>query len=45
MKAGSEGEILARNQLDDTFYAAPAISDGVLYLRGYGNLFAVGQKK
>ena len=42
IRAGTEGEILAQNQLPGTFYATPAISDGVLYLHAYGRLYAVG---
>jgi outer membrane protein assembly factor BamB len=42
IRAGPDGEILARNQLPGVFYATPAISDGVLYLHAYGRLYAVG---
>jgi len=43
MEAGTEGKILAQNDLPGTFYATPAISDGVLYLHAYGRLYAVGK--
>jgi outer membrane protein assembly factor BamB len=43
IRASTEGEILAQNQLPGTFYATPAISDGVLYLHAYGRLYAVGE--
>ena len=41
--AGTEGKVLSANQLPGTFYATPAISDGVLYLHAYGRLYAVGK--
>jgi len=41
MAADSRPQDLARNQLPGTFYATPAISDGVLYLRAYEKLYAV----
>ena len=43
IEAGTEGEILATNQLPGIFYATPAISDGVLYLHAYGRLYAIGE--
>jgi outer membrane protein assembly factor BamB len=42
VEAGTEGKVLATNELPGTFYATPAISDGVLYLHAYGRLYAVG---
>ena len=42
--AGDEGKILARNKIPGTFFATPAISDGVIYLRDYQRLYAVGAK-
>lgn len=44
IEAGTEGKILAQNELPGTFYATPAISDGTLYLHAYGRLYAVGKK-
>jgi len=41
MQAGTEEKILAQNTLPGIFYATPAISDGVLYLHAYGDLYAV----
>ena len=41
--AGTEGNVLSTNQLPGTFYATPAISDGLLYLHAYGRLYAVGK--
>ncbi len=43
IEAGTEAKILAQNELPGTFYATPAISDGVLYLHAYGRLYAVGK--
>ncbi len=40
--ADKTGRPLARNQLPGTFYATPAISDGVIFLRAYERLYAVG---
>ena len=39
--AGSDGEVRATNKLPGTFYATPAISDGVIYLRSYEKLYAI----
>jgi outer membrane protein assembly factor BamB len=41
IQAGDVGKVLAVNRLSDTFYATPAISDGVLYLRGYRGVYAI----
>ncbi|REJ88698.1 MAG: hypothetical protein DWQ29_08295 [Planctomycetota bacterium] len=41
---GREGKVLARNTLPGTFYATPAISDGILYLRAYERLYAIGDE-
>ena len=41
---GPEYKLLAQNELGETVMASPAISDGVLYLRGRKHLFAVGRK-
>lgn len=41
MAAGKSAKVLAENKLPGTFYATPAISDGVIYLRAYETLFAV----
>ena len=44
VQAGTEGKVLATNKLSGTFYATPAISDGIIYLRGYGRLVAIQGK-
>ena len=41
---GREYKLLAENDLGETVMATPAISDGVLYIRGGKHLFAVGAK-
>lgn len=43
--AGTDFEILARNELGETCMATPAVSDGVLYWRTRGHLVAIGSKK
>ena len=42
--AAGEGEVIATNRLPGTFYATPAISDGVIFLRSYERLYAIGGK-
>jgi outer membrane protein assembly factor BamB len=44
IKHGSKFEILAKNQLDDTFNASPAIVGNEIYLRGYKNLYCIANK-
>ncbi|MGL4552097.1 MAG: PQQ-binding-like beta-propeller repeat protein [Gemmataceae bacterium] len=44
VKPGKEFEKLAENKLPDTFTASPAVADGVIYLRGWGHLWAVAGK-
>ena len=43
LRAGLEPEILARNDLGERFIASPAISNGRLFLRSDGKLFAVAK--
>jgi len=42
---GAEYKLLAENEIGETVMATPAISDGVLYVRGGKHLFAVGAKE
>lgn len=42
VKAGKKFELLATNNLNDNFTASPAIADGRIYLRGFNNLYAIG---
>jgi outer membrane protein assembly factor BamB len=44
VKPGREFDKLATNKLPDTFSASPAIANGVIYLRGWKNLYAIGTK-
>ena len=38
-----DGKVLSTNKLEGTFYATPAISGGVVYLRAYERLYAIGK--
>lgn len=41
IQAGPKFKVLATNNLPDAFTASPAISNGTIYLRGFGNLYAI----
>lgn len=41
VSANATGQVLAKSKIADTFYATPAISDGMIYLRGYRRLYAI----
>ncbi|MFT5527346.1 MAG: outer membrane protein assembly factor BamB [Pirellulaceae bacterium] len=41
--ADNEGALLAENQLPGNFYATPAISNGVMYIRSDTHLYAIGR--
>jgi len=41
MSISKEPQVVSVNQLDGTFYATPAISNGVLYLRSFDRLYAI----
>lgn len=43
LKADDSSDVLAENKLPGQFYSTPAISDGVIFLRAYERIFAVGQ--
>lgn len=43
VKAGRQFEILSTNDLVDPITASPAISNGRIYLRGFGALWAIGK--
>jgi outer membrane protein assembly factor BamB len=45
IKAGSDWEILAVNNLDDDAYATPAIVDNNLYVRTRGMLYCFSDKE
>jgi outer membrane protein assembly factor BamB len=42
LKAGPRQEVLATNSMGEVLMTTPAISDGVLYVRGLRHLFAIG---
>jgi outer membrane protein assembly factor BamB len=44
LQLGGEYKPLGENDLGETVMATPAISDGVLYVRGRGHLYAIGSK-
>jgi outer membrane protein assembly factor BamB len=44
VKAGRKPEWLATNPMGEVLMATPAISDGVLYVRGMAHLFAIGSR-
>jgi outer membrane protein assembly factor BamB len=44
LKNGPRLELLAQNQLDDSFSASPAIAGGELFLRGERNLYCLGAR-
>ena len=44
VKAGRKPEWLATNPMGEVLMATPAISDGVLFVRGMSHLFAIGAK-
>jgi outer membrane protein assembly factor BamB len=43
LKAGRQPEVLARNDLGERLIASPAISNGQLFIRSDGQLFAIGK--
>jgi len=44
VKAGSTFELLATNHMGQVVMATPAISDGMLIIRGLKDVFAIKQK-
>jgi outer membrane protein assembly factor BamB len=43
MKSGSTPEVIARNDIGERLMASPAISNGQIFLRTDGHLFAIGR--
>jgi outer membrane protein assembly factor BamB len=43
LQAGPKFQALAINKLNDNFTASPAIAGGRIYLRGFTNLYAIGE--
>ena len=44
VEAGATFKHLATSSMDETLMATPALSDGVMYVRGASTLFAIGAK-
>lgn len=44
VKAGPKFELLASNEIPDSFAASPVVADGRIYLRGFKALYAIGTK-
>jgi len=44
VKAGPKYELLATNQMGQVIMATPAISNGVIYIRGLKDVFAIAQQ-
>jgi outer membrane protein assembly factor BamB len=44
VKAGPKHEVLATNSVGEPVYASPAISDGMIFIRGEKNLYCIGSK-
>jgi outer membrane protein assembly factor BamB len=44
IKAGPKYEVLATNSVGEPVYASPAISDGMIFIRGEKNLYCIGSK-
>jgi outer membrane protein assembly factor BamB len=45
VKAGPTYEMLAKNSMGEVVMATPAVSDGIIFVRGLKNLYAVGARK
>lgn len=45
IKAGPKHEVLATNSVGEPVYASPAISDGMVFIRGENSLFCIGAKQ
>jgi outer membrane protein assembly factor BamB len=45
VKAGPRFELLSENPLDDYILSSPAISDGQIFIRTAGHLWAIGQRQ
>ena len=41
VKAGPKHEVIATNSVGEPVYASPAISDGMIFIRGEKNLYCV----
>jgi outer membrane protein assembly factor BamB len=43
IKAGPKHEVIATNSISEPVYASPAISDGMIFIRGEKNLYCIGR--
>jgi outer membrane protein assembly factor BamB len=43
IKAGPKHEVIATNSIAEPVYASPAISDGMIFIRGEKNLYCIGR--
>ncbi|HEY3139367.1 MAG TPA: PQQ-binding-like beta-propeller repeat protein [Blastocatellia bacterium] len=43
IKAGPNHEVIATNSVSEPVYASPAISDGLIFIRGEKNLYCIGR--
>ena len=44
LEVGREFKQLARNKLEDKFFASPAVANGRMFVRGVKNLYCIGEK-
>jgi outer membrane protein assembly factor BamB len=45
LRAGREPQVIARNDIGERLMASPAISNGQIFLRSDGSLFAIGKPR
>jgi hypothetical protein len=45
IRSGPKFEVLAENPLNDYCLSSPALSDGQVFIRTTGHLYAIGQRK
>ncbi|HZS09076.1 MAG TPA: PQQ-binding-like beta-propeller repeat protein [Blastocatellia bacterium] len=45
IKAGPKHEVIATNSVGEPVFASPAISDGMIFIRGEKNLYCIGRGK
>jgi outer membrane protein assembly factor BamB len=45
LKAGPTHEVIRTNSVDEPVYASPALSNGVIFIRGAQHLFAIGDER
>jgi hypothetical protein len=43
IQAGPEHKVVATNKLGEPIYASPALANGIIYIRGEKNLYAIGR--